>query len=550
MSARRRRRTGGLELEQFLIGDFFTDDLAAGSVDNTPSVPGFGTRQVVDTENKLSLSGGNLVISAGKAAPAWGDPGIWWERDAAGLARVAGRTLGFGGFTATSLVLARLGWAANIGGDITVHAFDIDASRNLAIYDGASNLADLVTLANDTEYKLYYMLRSTGCYFFISGGVFGASPVFVGFMDTDTTTPLYPSILGNNPVALDASDAVVRDLTALAPLYSDTFSDTSAPYLSDGLVEPSATDTPGAGSGVTILGDTHRAAANKATASITPGSELLSNPGFDDWTGVPPNDQPDGWATTEVGDATSTVTENPAGECQIISDVALAEIRQNVMVVGGIHQITVIVSARTSGQLTVQAGGVDLDNLNSTGTFLFTNRPGTTSFLIKRVGGVGSNMTLDSVSIKQLQLADCLVLHDTGFVDAYKTCKYTIEPDTQAGVAIMWDSASNPQNGIIAYFDRVDSKVKLVKYVAGSPTELAAVADSYNAGARITLRVVPETNTVYVEYDDTAIAAVVVSDAGIINNTLDGRFRTHNDSGAEVELGFRTLGNEAVGGVV
>ncbi|MBM3136394.1 MAG: hypothetical protein FJZ89_14160, partial [Chloroflexi bacterium] len=58
----------------YLLRDNFDDVLAAGSVNGTYAVPGPGTRTVTDAESKLSLSGGVLSISGGKAAPAYGDP--------------------------------------------------------------------------------------------------------------------------------------------------------------------------------------------------------------------------------------------------------------------------------------------------------------------------------------------------------------------------------------------------------------------------------------------------------------------------------------------
>jgi hypothetical protein len=65
--------------EQYLLRDDFSDTLAAGSVNGTLAVPGPGTRAVVtDTESKVSLSGGKLVFAGGKAAPAYGDPGLWY----------------------------------------------------------------------------------------------------------------------------------------------------------------------------------------------------------------------------------------------------------------------------------------------------------------------------------------------------------------------------------------------------------------------------------------------------------------------------------------
>lgn len=58
------------------IEDRFVGTVAAGSVNGTATSDGKGTRIVVDTENKLSISSG-LILAGGKASPAYGDPSIW-----------------------------------------------------------------------------------------------------------------------------------------------------------------------------------------------------------------------------------------------------------------------------------------------------------------------------------------------------------------------------------------------------------------------------------------------------------------------------------------
>jgi len=239
-----------------LLRDTFIDRFSAGAVHNTDANPGPGIRVVVDTENKITVSGGNLVIASGKASPAWGDPGIWWTKNdgTSGFARKAGRTL-VGKLDATSLISTRVGWDTNTSGDIAEAAYTLDGSRNLAPYIGGSTtLATLLTLANSTEYKLYVMLRSTGTFWLASGGAFGTTPVLVAVTSTQSTTTLYPALLANNPTALEVDDIIMRDLACIAPLASDTFSDASAPHVTDGLVTPSATDTPGRGSGLTWSG--------------------------------------------------------------------------------------------------------------------------------------------------------------------------------------------------------------------------------------------------------------------------------------------------------
>lgn len=521
---------------EYLIRDLFSDDHAAGAGDGLFSVPGPGIRQDVDTESKISQTGGAMVVSAGKAAPAWGDPGRWWEdNDGNALARLAGRTLGLI-IEASGWDQSQIGWDGKLGGGVsTAVFFRISSGGGQFRLQEAANIGPVLgSLANDTEYKLFLMLRSAGVYGFISGGTLGSTPTFIGFDNVDVDLFVYPTIVNHSAVGILSDALAVRDLAVLAPLYSDTFSDTSAPYLSDGLVEPSATDTPGAGAGVTILGTTHRAAANKATAMIVPGSDVIVDGDMgsaDGW------DEGTGWAIA-AGVATKT-----AG---VASDLGQAV---DPLTADTWYRNTHTVAGRTAGTITPKLGTVALTARSTNATFVDTGR----------ADGVAYDLAADStfdgdednVICEPLALADLLALHDTGFSDAYQTCKYTITDDTQAGVAIQWDDADTPANGIIGHFDRVDSKSKLEKVVAGTYTTLAAVADTYSAGARISLRTTPiATNTVYLEYDDTAIANADISDAGIIANTLHGRFRTDNDSFAEDEETYRVEGNDQLTRVV
>ena len=74
----------------YLFNDNFYDERAAGSVNGTATTDLKDTRVVTDTENKASVSGGVFIFSGGKAAPGWGDPGLWYNT---ARARVAGLTL-------------------------------------------------------------------------------------------------------------------------------------------------------------------------------------------------------------------------------------------------------------------------------------------------------------------------------------------------------------------------------------------------------------------------------------------------------------------------
>ena len=128
------------------------------------------------------------------------------------------------------------------------------------------------------------------------------------------------------------------------------------------------------------------------------GKELLVNGNFTAWTG----DDPDGWTVVEVGDATSNVTENPAGNCQLISTGALVQIAQGGLVVGQRYQFIAEVSAVSSGNLSIaDTFGNGAPKISATGTYKYTGIATSTTLVIKRGTGAGDNATLDSVSVKQ-----------------------------------------------------------------------------------------------------------------------------------------------------
>jgi hypothetical protein len=80
-----------------LLYDTFTTDDAAPITSPRTCEPGPGLATIVDTENKLSISGDNLVCAGGKTVPAFGDPSAWLGRDNAGSVDAVPFTVGMAG---------------------------------------------------------------------------------------------------------------------------------------------------------------------------------------------------------------------------------------------------------------------------------------------------------------------------------------------------------------------------------------------------------------------------------------------------------------------
>ena len=139
-------------------------------------------------------------------------------------------------------------------------------------------------------------------------------------------------------------------------------------------------------------------------SALALGRRLTLNWDFANWTGAAPNDQPDEFTVTEAGDATSKVTENPAGQCEMISDGTALILQQNVPTsyIGKSVKATIVVATYTSGGITPQIGTAIQANITSAGTFTYDIPVlDAADFFVKRQGGVGCDLHLSAMYIEQ-----------------------------------------------------------------------------------------------------------------------------------------------------
>lgn len=127
-----------------------------------------GALTVVDTENKLVVTGGALTFTP-RAIPAWGDPGIWGGASA----RLAGRavlvdfrivTTGIGG--------VMVGWDTDTL-SVLAEAYLIGSGANLTVYLGGPTITLSIVLTQGVDYTLAIVQRGTGAHYLIRGGAFG-----------------------------------------------------------------------------------------------------------------------------------------------------------------------------------------------------------------------------------------------------------------------------------------------------------------------------------------------------------------------------------------
>jgi hypothetical protein len=206
------RRTPAGSGARYLLRDEFSTDRAGGAVHGTAAEPGPGNRVVVDTENKLSLAGGLLVLSGGRTSPTVGDPGLWLGA----VTRAAGRCLAFH-FNRTSGNYGSIGFDTNQSGAVGDLALDFNTSNNLQASVAGNATGNIVPGAAATDYQGAIVLRPAGAWLFLRGGAF--PDWFLYWVDQGlSAATLYPCALSFNAVfAVD----YLRVLDLPAPYNSD-----------------------------------------------------------------------------------------------------------------------------------------------------------------------------------------------------------------------------------------------------------------------------------------------------------------------------------------
>jgi hypothetical protein len=116
------------------------------------------------------------------------------------------------------------------------------------------------------------------------------------------------------------------------------------------------------------------------------------------------------------------------------------------------------------------------------------------------------------ISVAQVSCAD--VLTGAGVVRALST---------QVGLALRFDSASSPANGVLVYSDG-SGNIKVDKILAGVQSTVSTTAFTYSAGARLMCSFSGSALRTY--YNNALIKADTIADAALLTGTLHGLFST------------------------
>lgn len=147
------------------------------------------------------------------------------------------------------------------------------------------------------------------------------------------------------------------------------------------------------------------------------GSELVTNGDFTNWTG----DDPDDWTFNGSEDASNYVTENPAGEAQLVTDGTITlGIYQNILSQNTNYRILTDITAVTSGKVDVFSGAVGVEaSFSALGDSQekYFNSTTTNGNLSWRSTTAIADITFDNISVKEVLTWDYPVLKFDGADD-------------------------------------------------------------------------------------------------------------------------------------
>lgn len=498
--------------------DSFTTPLVTGIVNNTytDSIDKKLTfngqnqkRTVTDTESKLSIANGVLTFAGGKATPAGGDPTLWYPS----ITRVLGRALMGIVTPSNASQIFSFGFDANQTGNPSSSYFDFggNGSGKIACLNNGSGA--IVATFSVTTYQLALVLRATGAFFYIKGGSFTVWTL-IDIISAGNTATIFPIILGYNAVFTADNLRIPSRLFIPVPLASDGFSLAST---TDGLGHAEANG----GAGLTWTGATWTVAGGSVSNAPTQGAELVTNGNFSAWTA----DNPDGWSLNTAETGALYVTQNPSGQCQLVSDGASFRIQQTILSVGSWYSGSIDIKALASGTLGIFDDGFGIVvSYSTTGVKPFSLRAKGTIFGVSRVFGA-TDITFDDVSVKPLTLSTLFRSLQISTPDVLAEVEITRTAGTQAGLVLNLDSAATPANFIIVY-ENVAGSIVVDECVAGVYTNKQTTAVTYVAGA--VLRVVRYGTSLDVYYNNAKVGSTLTMTAN--TNTLHGLFDTYGNT--------------------
>lgn len=502
--AKKRLPSGGISSSPpvitYLLRDEFYTALAAGSVNGTLAEPGPGTRVVVDTNSKLSITGGNLSVATGGGGT--DEPRISYGS----LTRTAGRVLIAKPTVTTEGVIIALSDLNTASRQSAIRLYD----TSIGIDIGAASWIAAGAYSTSTAYQIVIVLKAAGEYVFAKGGTFTNWELL--FVDPNgASTPLYPIIGADDNASVYTVDYIrVPDYLWLpTPLAYDTFTRANGAL---GNSETSGPDSQSTPARTWVSGGTTWAiASNEAVNTPTEGADVIVNGGFDadsDWN------KGAGWSI-----AAGVASVNNSGT----SDIDQTAVSANTW-----YNISYDITSWTGGSYVLcRIGNINGAGRTSAATFNQTLlSTGTIAAL--RASGSPVQASVDNFIVKSLTTSELMSSVETSTADVVASIEvdYASHP-YQCGMVLNLDNKDNPQNFVLAIYDRSYGGPRLLKCVAGVYTYVISAYVAYAAGANLV--VVKEGTSYSLYYNNAQVGTTqTISDAGIISNTLHGMFSTYS----------------------
>lgn len=496
---------------KWLLNDNFTGTLAAGAVNGTYASDGRNLRMVVDTESKLSISGG-LCLFSGKTVPVYNDPLLVYNTIP--QARIVGRIL-------LAKITKTVSGIGNRFGACSVFGFGTS---------GFYSWQSLIVVANyslNIPYVLAIVQRTAaGAFFFVRGDTY-TNFTLVGIEQIESA----PTSFGMDCKAATATCDFIHipaQTWLLVPLASDSFN------RADGAIG----NTDGAGhaeaNGGGGLPWTGGAISSNALA-ITPTQEgdIVLNGDME------AGDPPTSWSTYH-GTRTreTTIIHSGSASLKFVSLDTNASAIQNLTTVAGKWYLISFWGYGDANASRIEF--VRSGTPYTIYTFLaLANGVWTNALMVGRVDDTatqlrgwtnvnGATMYLDDAVVYPLTLATLFSSLQISTVNVVVDCEVSVRtPGTQCGLVARLDSAVTPANFILAYFNG-DGYVKCEECVSGVYTALMSPAVKvWSAGDYLRLDL---SGTAWRLYHITAAGIASLLGSGttnVVTGNLCGGFSTY-----------------------
>jgi hypothetical protein len=512
-----------LRTRGYLMRDEFVTDRAAGAVNGTLSEYSGHTRTVTDTKSKLSITGGALTFSGGKAAPSDGDPAFWVDL---AITRAVGKTL-MTGLTVTDVTsVTEFGWDTGKAGAVSENALRITADT-LKVYDSGSAGPTVYVPADATAYSLAISLRATGAWYFAK---IGTTWKLLWISATGNTASLYAGISNYSAASAYTRLASPSTLYAPSPLLSDSFNRADGPIgSSDGAGHAESTGLGAGGSGLAWSAGT----ISSNTAVITPtesaslwdaNASTFEGAGTYAWTAYGGNTM-----TNDANSLKITYVDNGGGGREFFANSS--DLSAD-LTIGGWYRFEASAKVSAGGSVGVSTTGAFPNTVTVTATnfttITSTNRAtnATTNTATFSGMGAGESIWLDNISLKPLALASLFSCPTTPFSTAdivATTTLPTFVSGTLAGLVVNLDSLTTPTALVIAYLDGAGN-AKVDELAGGTWTNKISGAITY--GAAKELRVVRDGTYCALYYNNALVGSVSTMTSN--TNKYHGLFSTNS----------------------